>query len=116
MSEPRHGQWVKFAAEIPGAHLTPDGQTLGIYQRAREAPRVVKAGVDTASVETQGGEIVPAHVAVVRPDGTNLMRLSDCGNHAVKMAIAPHDCPGLEPAAVPADLPRCPRTAHLFAE
>lgn len=105
MNEPRHGQWVRFALPIRGAHRTASGHAVGIYQRGR----VLQDG--------RGGEsFVPAHVAVVRPDGQNLMRLADDGNHTVKVALAPGDCPGLGPAVVPDDLPRCHRNADLFGE
>src|SRR4051812_19756620 len=105
----RHGQWVRFVADIPGAHLTPDGKTLGIFQAAREGSAVAVDGKPAPTGH-------PAHVAVVRPDGTNLMRLSDDGQSVVKVAIDPADCPELEAAVVPDDLPRCDRNAHLFED
>lgn len=115
MYEPRHGQWVKFRAADPvaGAHAAADGMIVGVYQRAREAPIV--------SSSTQDGPparpvLIPAHVAAVRPDGLNLMRLSDDGHGVVKVAFDPNDCPDLAPATVPDDLPRCARTEHLFQD
>jgi hypothetical protein len=115
----RHGQWVKFDLELAGAHVTPDGKTLGIYQAAREPTRVdVVSDEDdpsaTLAMAAAMAAPVPEHVAVVRPDGTNLMRLGDDGQSLVKVACAPGDCPGLEAATVPDDLPRCDRTADLF--
>lgn len=102
---PRHGAWCKFDADIPGAFKTPDGLVLGIYQFG-SAGSVVN-GVATPT---------PEHVAVVRPDGTNLMRLGDDGQSLTKVAVAPADCPGLVEATVPDDLPKCDRNAHLWGE
>ena len=84
----RNGDWVTTSTPIPGAHQTPDGRAIGIYQRASRRGREAMVGVDGADPEANA---TPEHVAFVRPDGTNLMRLGDDGQAIVKVACSPAD-------------------------
>lgn len=112
----RHGQWVRFTAAIEGAHTTADGKVVGIFQHAREGSPVT-LGVNLGEGPPGSADVTitpvptghPAHVAVVRPDGTNLMRLGDDGQSVVKVAIDPAELPELEAATVPDDLPESRR-------
>jgi hypothetical protein len=87
----RKGQWVKTSTEFPGAHKSPDGRCVGIYQ--------------PAYADSQGN-VSPEHVAIVKPDGTNLRVLE--GSKAVQ--VSPHpstlaDLVACETADVPQDRP-----------
>lgn len=116
-TEFRKFQFVATTTDIPGAHKTRDGRSVGIYVPAH-VPSRMHLGSSTpepgALAATPEPEPVPEHVAFARPDGTNLMRLSDDGNHAVKVAVALEhlaDLTGLDPwdAEHVADMPEARR-------
>jgi len=88
MSHFRHGQWVSTSTKFDGAHTTPDGRSVGIYQRGR--------------TDSLGGES-PQHVAIVRPDGTNLVAFAD--SKAVDVLVDPADLTDLQPLLDLASLP-----------
>jgi hypothetical protein len=60
----RNGQWVKFKNEVPGAHTTPDGWTVGIFQRG---------AVDGL------GQAAPDRIMVCCPKGNNIAFVDDEG-------------------------------------
>lgn len=110
----RKGQWVKFTppSELPAAHSAPDGRAVGIYR---------PAGFDTSAVTPPGAKGAapaapvpyPDAVFPVKANGTNVVALDE-QDQARTLSFPPGSLKDLAPAEVPADLPRCDRTAHLF--
>ena len=86
----RHGQWVKFRLEVPKAHVTADGLTVGIYQKAGKDPLTEVA--------------MPACVVAVKQNGNNVRLLNDEGD-LVLASFDPAMLPDLQPLLDKADLP-----------
>ena len=79
----KHGQWVKFEAEadrFADAHRGLDGKVVGIYQ---------------ASSYDNVGRFQPAHVAVVKTDGTDAGYYPSVDNAMKRLELADwlHDVP-----------------------
>jgi hypothetical protein len=100
----RRGQWVKFTPPSPveAAHAAGDGKAVGIYH---------PGGVEPTPEQTP----YPDRVYPVRGNGTNVVILGD-DDQARTLYYEPASLADLAPAEVPGDLPRCPRTEHLFGE
>lgn len=94
--------WYKFnlaeGLEFKGAHKSKDGKHVGIFMP------------DAVCAVTR--EDIPAHIALVKPDGSNLVAL--VGDQAVNVRLKADEVLDLEPAVVPDDCPP-PRVAHLLA-
>lgn len=87
----RHGQWVSTSKQIEGAHQL-NGRSIGIYQRGAK--------------DDGRGVSKPEHVAIVKPNGENLMKLSACGNVAEPVQFHPSELPDLKVETDPAAAPR----------
>lgn len=85
----RNGMWVLFEADLPGAFHSRDGRVVGII--------------------VHGDDTHPPYIAVVKPDGENLVIL--VGSVAVQVKVSPNQ-PGLEPVTDRRDIPES-RIAHL---
>jgi hypothetical protein len=92
----RHGQWVKTSTEIPGAHKSPDGKSIGIYQRARAVDHAAASDEDGTIIAKAFTELVPEHVAFVKENGKNLNRLADDGDGVTKVCVPPELLSDLE--------------------
>ncbi len=90
----RHGQWVKFDNEVPGAFVTADGKVVGVYQRA--------------TTDATGG-VSADRVMVVGPDGGNISFIQD--GTIASVQFAPADLDGLEAVMTADDLPASRRPA-----
>ena len=101
----RHGQWVSTSTPIPGAHTTPDGRPVGIYQAARKP---VVGSLDGKQIGSD--DRVPAHVAFVKASGENLTALSEDGNSVVNVRCSPTELKDLQPLIEVDHLP--PGRAH----
>lgn len=77
----RHGTIVHMSNEIPGAY-TVNGRAVGIYQQAF---------VDAV------GQYAPDRVVILKPDGTNLMRIN-AEDQAERVEIALADAIDLRAA------------------
>lgn len=94
----RHGQWVRWhSPKVPGAHQSPGGFQVGIYQIAH---------LDGFGVP------IPTRVVAVDGRGDNIP--SGPGAWPYLTALRPEACQGLAAADVPADVPAA-RVAHLLA-
>jgi hypothetical protein len=94
----RRGQWVSTSLAIEGAHTTPDGRSVGVYNPA---------------YKDSLGEEVPEQVSIIKPDGTNLVRLE--GDVAVSVTFPPSELPDLKALVDPEHLPESRRPAKSSA-
>jgi hypothetical protein len=84
----RNGQWVKFQADVPGAHVAKDGLVVGIFQ---------KGGTDGL------GQPFPDRVMVVDNDGQNILYIKD--GTIASVQFAPAEARGLVAVTDAADIP-----------
>lgn len=103
----RHGQWVQFPSDAPeheGAHRSPEGNVVGIYQAGFwSVPPVVTRSGEDPPADPPAPEWVPPHVTVVAPDGHDHVILVD--RKAVSVQVDPAKLRGLAPVLDLAHLP-----------
>lgn len=98
----RHGQWVSFpapAALHAGAHRTSKGEVVGIFSRG---------GKDAA------GNTSPDHIAVVDPEGYNLV--SSVGGIVLNVQVHPSQvsaAPLLDKRDIPERRREIPKSIEL---
>lgn len=86
----RSGQWVKFTADVAGAHRSSDGKVVGIYNRAGRDPLT--------------GDQLPNRVfPVAHETGGNIMKLVD--DQAVIVRLDPETLPDIEAVTDVHDIP-----------
>ncbi len=126
MASLRNGQWCSTSTPIPGAHTTPDGRAIGIYQAASRPGRETLIGVAKAlptgeDFDLKAGEeaakalapnVTPECVIFCRENGENLMRLSDDGNSVTRVACSPDELEDLQPVIEADHIPES-RRPHL---
>lgn len=85
-------QWVKTPEKFEGAHTTPDGWPVGIYiAGGKQTARLVVKDADGNEIPNIPN-VIPEHVVIVRPDGQNLMKMSECGNTVVPVTADLNKC------------------------
>lgn len=94
----RDGHWYSTSLPVPGAHATPDGRAVGIYQRPE---RLIVPRPDG----TLGrGDLIPGRIVFQAPDGHDLLRLEG-RDRLARVEFAPDALPDLAPVALVDHLP-----------
>jgi hypothetical protein len=107
------GRWYSIGRPVPGAHCTPDGRAIGIFQRG-ERP-LEPCFNDKGEITFRRGQKLPPRIAVQAPDGHDLIEYDLSNPHQPKcrrVVFALEHCGDVQPVIEADHLPES-RKAHL---